>query len=151
MARTMLNESKVGDRFWREAIHTSVYIQNRCMLRPNEDKTPYEMLFGRKAIVKYIKISGSKCYIRRIDQNLGKFDDRAGEGIFLGYSSKSKAYRCFNKRSRKMIESIDVKVDEKGNSHKIIEEENPMHEEELNENDEQSNQEELTQVETFKS
>ena len=50
-----------------------------------------------------------------------------------------------------MIESIDVKVDEKGNSHEIIEEQNPMHEEELNENDEQSNQEELTQVQTFKS
>ena len=151
MARTMLNESKVGDRFWREAIHTSVYIQNRCMLRPNEDKTPYEMWFGRKATVKYFKIFGSKCYIKRIDQNLGKFDDRADEGIFLGYSSKSKAYRCFNKRSRKMIESIDVKVDEKGNSHEIIEEENPMHEEELNKNDKQSDQEELTQVETFKN
>ena len=121
MARTMLNESKVGDRFWREAIHTSVYIQNRCMLRPNEDKTPYEMWFGRKTTVKYFKIFGSKCYIKRIDQNLGKIDDRADEGIFLGYSSKSKAYRCFNKRSRKMIESIDVKVDEKGNSHEKIE------------------------------
>ena len=91
-----------------------------------------------------LKFFGSKCYIKRIDQNLGKFDDRADEGIFLGYSSKSKAYRCFNKRSRKLIESIDVKVDENGNSHEIIEEENPMHEEELNESDEQSNQEELT-------
>ena len=126
MARTMLNESKVGDRFWREAIHTSVYIQNRCMLRPNEDKTPYEMWFGRKATVKYFKIFGSKCYLKRIDQNLEKFNDRADEEIFLGYSSKSKAYRCFNKRSRKMIESIDVKVDEKGNYHEIIEEENPI-------------------------
>ena len=86
MARTMLNESKVGDRFWREAIHTSVYIQNRCMLRPNEDKTPYEMWFGRKATVKYFKVFGSICYIKRIDQNLGKIDDRADEGIFLGYS-----------------------------------------------------------------
>ena len=86
MARTMLNESKVGDRFWREAIHTSVYIQNRCMLRPNEDKIPYEMWFGRKATVKYFKFFWSKCYIKRIDQNLGKFDDRVDEGIFLGYS-----------------------------------------------------------------
>ena len=56
MVRTMLNESKVGDRFWKEAIHTSVYIQNRCMLRPNEDKTPYEIWFGRKATIKYFKI-----------------------------------------------------------------------------------------------
>ena len=50
-----------------------------------------------------------------------------------------------------MIERFDVKVDEKGNSYEIIEEEKPMHEEELNENDEQSNQEEFSQVETFKS
>lgn len=65
MIRTMLIESKVVDRFWKETIHTTIYIQNRCMLRPNENKTPYEMWFDRRATIRHFKVFGSKCYIKR--------------------------------------------------------------------------------------
>jgi len=34
------------------------------------------------------------------------------EGIFLSYSIKSKAYKCYNKRLRKIVENVDVKIDE---------------------------------------
>ena len=44
--------------------------------------------------------------------NLGKHDDMADEGIFLGYATNSKGYRCYNKRLHKMVDCIDVKVDE---------------------------------------
>ena len=37
MARTMLTESKLADGFWREAVHTAVYIQNRCMSTQQQD------------------------------------------------------------------------------------------------------------------
>jgi hypothetical protein len=47
---------------------------------------------------------------------LGKFDSRDDEGIFLGYSSRSKAYRCYNKALGKIVESANVKVDEVGTS-----------------------------------
>jgi len=92
MARTMMTKNKISDRFWKEVVHTAVYIQNRCLLIPHENKTPYELWFGRKAIVRHFKIFGSKCYIRNTKDSLGKFEDRADEGIFLGYSCKSKAY-----------------------------------------------------------
>eukprot|EP00253_Pinus_taeda_P030607 PITA_30607 len=67
-------------------------------------------------MVKYFKIFGSKCYIKRIDENLGKFEPRADEGILLGYSPHNKAYKCYNKRLRKFVESIDVVVDEEGST-----------------------------------
>ena len=35
----------------------------------------------------------SKCYIKK-DDDIGKFDARSDEGMFLGYSLKIKAYRC---------------------------------------------------------
>ena len=63
--------------------------------------------------MKYFRVFGSKCYIRREDKNLGKFDSRCDEGIFLGYSIKSKAYKCFNKRTCTIFESINVRVDER--------------------------------------
>nr|UBX54590.1 transposon Pol polyprotein [Lupinus angustifolius] len=46
------------------------------------------------------------------NDNLGKFDAKADEGIFLGYSLTSKAYRVFNKRALAMEESVHVSFDE---------------------------------------
>ena len=42
----------------------------------------------------------------------GKFDVKSDEGIFLGYSCKSKACRCLNLTTHKIIENAHVKVDE---------------------------------------
>jgi hypothetical protein len=89
-----------------------VYILNRGQLKINSDKTPYELWFGRAPSVKYFKVFGSKCYIKRLDESLGKFDARSDEGIFLGYDSNKKAYRCYNIRLHKIVESADVRVDD---------------------------------------
>ena len=40
--------------------------------------------------------------------NLAKSD----EGIFLGYSTTSQAYRVFNKRTKTVMEFINVKIDD---------------------------------------
>ena len=45
-------------------------------------------------------------------ENLGKFDAKSDEGIFLGYSTTSWAYRVFNKRTKTVMESINVKIDD---------------------------------------
>jgi len=56
-------------------------------------------------------VFGSKCYILRDRENLGKFDAKTDERIFLGYSSNSCAYKVFNKRTGTVMESINVVVD----------------------------------------
>jgi len=63
MARTMLNEAGISDRFWPQAVHTAVHTLNRALLRNNTDKTPYELWKGRPANVNYFRVFGSKCYI----------------------------------------------------------------------------------------
>ena len=55
MARTMIMHSKLTDIFWTQAVHTTVHIQNRVMLRNNTDKTPYELWKGRPANVKHFE------------------------------------------------------------------------------------------------
>ena len=55
---------------------------------------------------------GSKCYILNDRENLGKFDAKSDEGIFLGYSTTSRAYRVFNKRTKIVMESINVKIND---------------------------------------
>ena len=47
---------------------------------------------------------------------MGKFDSRSDEGIFLGYSSTSKAYRVYNKRTKRVREIVNVVIDEASDS-----------------------------------
>jgi hypothetical protein len=65
MERTMLNDSKLSNMFWKEAIHNAFNILNICFLIRNHDKTPYELWKGRPATINYLKVFGSKCYIKR--------------------------------------------------------------------------------------
>jgi hypothetical protein len=74
VARTMLNEAKLPDKLWRDEIYTIVHILNLAQLRPNHDKTPYELWFGRPTSIKHFRIFGSKCYINNDEDNLGKYD-----------------------------------------------------------------------------
>ncbi|GKE55090.1 retrovirus-related pol polyprotein from transposon TNT 1-94 [Tanacetum coccineum] len=40
---------------------------------------------------------------------IGKFDEKADEGFFIGYSINSKAFRVFNTRTRKVEENLHIK------------------------------------------
>jgi len=95
----MLMGSKVENRILNEVMHIVVYIQNRCMLRLHESNTPYELWFSKREIMRHFKFFGNKCYMKRIEDHLGKFEYKAYKGIFnedifLGNSIKSKAYKC---------------------------------------------------------
>jgi hypothetical protein len=147
MDRTMLMDSKLTNVFWVQEVHTTVHIQNIGMLRTKNDKTPYELWEGRPTNVKHFRVFGSKCYIKREDGRMGKFDSRVDKGILVGYSSKRKAYKCFNMRLNKIVESINVTIDETNGREKKKSSKDSMeedHEEELKEEevDEESDEEE---------
>ena len=66
----------------------------------------------QKAQLSYFHIFGCKCFIHNNDKdNLGKFDLRTNECVFLGYSTNSKAYRFFNKKTLIVEESIHIVFD----------------------------------------
>ena len=111
MARSMTNERNISHTYWVEEIHTVSHILNKDHFRPNSDKPPYELWFGRPSI-KHFKVFGIKCYIENKDEHLGKYDDMEDEGIFLGYAANSKGYTCYNMRLHKLVDCIDIKIDE---------------------------------------
>jgi hypothetical protein len=114
MARTILMDSKLIDIFWTQAVYTKFHIQNRVILRNNTDKTPYKLWKGRPANVKHFIFFGSKCYIKREDGRMGKFDSRVDKGVLVGYSSTRKEYKCYNLRLNKVMKSTNVTIDEIG-------------------------------------
>ena len=66
--------------------------------------------------MKYFKNFGSTWFILKDRENVGKFDSQSDKRIFLGYSSKSKAYRVYNKRTKKVMETVNVMIDEASES-----------------------------------
>lgn len=69
-----------------------MYMSNRNQLKPNSNKTPYELWKGILASVKHLEMFGSKCFIKRNDKNTGMFETRVDKGIFIRYSTRSKGY-----------------------------------------------------------
>ena len=69
----------------------------------------------RKPNVSYFKVFGCKCFVLNTKDNLGKFDVKSYEVIFVEYSNTSKAYRVFNRSTLTIGESIHVKF-EKSNA-----------------------------------
>ena len=116
MARDMLYNKDLARNFWGEAVNTACHTVNRVYFRPGTKKTPYELWKGRKPNVKYFRIFRSTYFILKDRENVGKFDSRSDEGIFLGYSSTSKAYRVYNKRTMKIMETVNVVIDESSDS-----------------------------------
>jgi hypothetical protein len=107
-------------------VHTKIHIQNRVMLRNNTDKTPYELWKGRPTNVKHFRVFVSKCYIKREDGRMGKFDSRVDKGVLVGYSSTRKTYKCYNLRLNKVVENINVTIDETGRQESKEEENKSM-------------------------
>ena len=62
--------------------------------------TPYEIINNRKPNVKCFHVFGARCFIYKTKDQKIKFDAKADEGIFLGYSLHVKAFRILNKRTR---------------------------------------------------
>ena len=56
MARVMLHAKNLPKSFWAEAVKAACHIINRVYLRPNTDKTAYELWFGKKPNLKYFRV-----------------------------------------------------------------------------------------------
>nr|GEV76052.1 hypothetical protein [Tanacetum cinerariifolium] len=95
-----------------EAITIACFTQNRSLVIPRHDKTPYHIINGRKPSVKFVHIFGSLCYIVRDGDNLDKMKEKGDACIFVGYSTQSRAYRVYNKRTRVTVKTIHDNVDE---------------------------------------
>nr|GEZ38531.1 hypothetical protein [Tanacetum cinerariifolium] len=104
--------AKVPLFFWAEAIVITCFTQNRSLVIPRHEKTPYHIINDRKPSVKFFHIFGSLCYIVRDRENLEKMKEKGDACIFVGYSTQSRAYRVFNKRTRVIMESLHVNFDE---------------------------------------
>ncbi|WJX79400.1 hypothetical protein P8452_62520 [Trifolium repens] len=108
----MLHAKSLPYHFWAEAMNTACYIHNRVTIRKGTSVTIYELWRERKPTVKHFHVFGSKCYILADREQRRKLDPKSDEGIFLGYSTNSRAYRVYNSRTKVVMESYKVVVND---------------------------------------
>ena len=108
----MLHNKKLLKSFWGEVVNSACHTLNRVYFRPESKKTPYVLWRGKKPVVKYFRIFGSDCYILRDRKNLEKLDAKSDKGYFLGYFSISRAYRVYNLRTKTVMESSNVVIND---------------------------------------
>ncbi|GJZ68094.1 retrovirus-related pol polyprotein from transposon TNT 1-94 [Tanacetum coccineum] len=121
-ARTMLIFAKAPLFLWAEAVATACYTLNRSLVHTLHGKTYYELLKGKKPNLQYFRVFGSLCYPTNDYDDVGKLKAKADIGIFVGYAPPppplaryaptKKAYRIYNKRTRKIQETVHVAFDE---------------------------------------
>ena len=128
----MLDEYNTPEALWAKAINTACYAPSHLFLQNFLGKTPYELLNGKKPDISF-RVFGCKCYIYKKRQHLGKFQRHCDIGLFVGYSSKSKAYRVFNHATGLVAETYDVEFDEYNGSQGVHDNLNDVGDEPLRE------------------
>ncbi|GJT07622.1 putative ribonuclease H-like domain-containing protein [Tanacetum coccineum] len=84
----------------------------RSRIHTRHNKTPYELVHDKKPDLTFFRVFGALCYPTNDSENLGKFQAKADIGIFVGYAPSRKGYRIYNKRTRRLMETIHVTFDE---------------------------------------
>ncbi|GKB24189.1 retrovirus-related pol polyprotein from transposon TNT 1-94, partial [Tanacetum coccineum] len=111
-ARTMLIFSKALMFLWAEAIASACYTQNRSLIHTRHNKIPYELVHDKKPNLTFLRVFGALCYPTNDSEDLGKLQSTADIGFFVGYAPSRKGYRIYNKRTRRIMETIHVQFDE---------------------------------------
>nr|GEX85635.1 retrovirus-related Pol polyprotein from transposon TNT 1-94 [Tanacetum cinerariifolium] len=111
-ARTMLIFSRAPLFLWAEAIATACFTQNRSIIHRRFNKTPYELINGRKPDISFLYVFDALCYPKNDREDIGKLGAKGDTGFFIGYSADSCAYRVYNYRTMKIIETMNVSFDE---------------------------------------
>nr|GFC85558.1 ribonuclease H-like domain-containing protein [Tanacetum cinerariifolium] len=101
-------DAKLPVTFWAEAVNTACYVQNRVLANKSQNKTSYEIFNGRTPAIGFLKPFGCHVMILNTLDHLGKFDAKGDEGYFIRYSMSSKAFRVFNKRTKRVEENLHV-------------------------------------------
>ncbi|GKB50970.1 retrovirus-related pol polyprotein from transposon TNT 1-94, partial [Tanacetum coccineum] len=111
-AKIMLNGLVLLKNFWTEAVRIACYTQNKSIIVKRYDRIPYEIFRERVHDISYFHMFGCLVFIHNHKDHLGKFDVKADDGYFLGYSFNSKCFRVFNIRIQQIKETYHVTFDE---------------------------------------
>nr|GEW97306.1 integrase, catalytic region, zinc finger, CCHC-type, peptidase aspartic, catalytic [Tanacetum cinerariifolium] len=93
-------------------IATACYTQNRFIIHCRFNKTPYELINGKKSDISFLHVFGALYYPKNDREDIVKLGAKGDIGFFIAYSTTLCAYRVYNRRTNKIIETMNVTFDE---------------------------------------
>lgn len=94
IARTILIDFWLAMNYWVEAVNITFYVTNRCLIKYVIKKTPYKLLNKMKPSIAHFNLFGRKCFLLNNGKDdLGKYDTRIDEWVFVGYYFNNMTYR----------------------------------------------------------
>nr|GEU28962.1 hypothetical protein [Tanacetum cinerariifolium] len=96
----------------RNPIAIACYTQNRSIIHRRFNKTPYKLIQGRKPNISYLYVFRTLCYSKNDREDISKPGAKGDIGFFIGYSANSIAYKVYNQRTKKIMETMNVTFDE---------------------------------------
>nr|GFC94409.1 hypothetical protein [Tanacetum cinerariifolium] len=88
---------------WAEQIATACFTQNRSIIHRRFNKTPYELINGRKPDILFLHVFGALFYPKNDREEIWKLDAKGDIGFFIG---------IYNRRTKKIMETMNVLFDE---------------------------------------
>nr|GEZ24246.1 integrase, catalytic region, zinc finger, CCHC-type, peptidase aspartic, catalytic [Tanacetum cinerariifolium] len=105
-ARTMMIFSHASLFLWAEAIATACYTQNRSISHRRFNKTPYELIQGRKPNISYLYVFGALCYPKNDREDIGKLGAKENHGDDEGYVDELSAIGFEQNNSKPGLQSL---------------------------------------------
>nr|GFC73584.1 retrovirus-related Pol polyprotein from transposon TNT 1-94 [Tanacetum cinerariifolium] len=108
----MLIYAQAPSFLWAEVVATACFTQNRSIIRLRHGKTPYELMHGKQPDLSFFHVFGALCYPTNDSGNVAKLQPKADIRIFIGYAPTKKTFCIYNRRTRRIVETIHVDFDE---------------------------------------
>ena len=114
MACSMLEDAKLPESFWFEAVKYAAYIHNATPTRALEDTMPEEVWSGNKPDVSCLRVFGARAFVHIPKKKCTKLSARSMVCTFVGFAENRLAYRLYHRQSHRFLDSRDVIFDEGG-------------------------------------
>jgi len=104
LVRSMIHHRSVPKQMWAEALATAVYVRNRVTSRVIPSHlTPYHIWKKETPILSNLRVFGCKCWYVVPKKFVSKLDERSAPAIFVGYATRSKAYKLIDIATHGML------------------------------------------------
>ncbi len=100
MVRSMMSLTELPLSFWGYALETATFTLNRAPSKSVET-TPYEIWYGNKPNLSFLKIWGCDAYVKRLQPN--KLDPKSDKCYFVGYPKNTVGYSFYHRTEGKVF------------------------------------------------
>src|SRR3954468_23395170 len=100
MVRSMMSLTDLPLSFWGYALETAAFTLNRAPSKSAE-KTPYELWFGNKPKLSFLKVWGCDVYVKKLQPD--KLEPKAEKCVFIGYPKETIGYSFYHRSEGKVF------------------------------------------------